>query len=353
MRIKLVLAASLLAFAAQPVLAQQSITTNDRNWKHDASGVKLPRKAGGLSRGDITAFDDAQTNIGATYGSNASGDYYATVYLYPLVDGDRAVWFDRAYSLIALNEDKYEIEEAGAPRAFSPEGDGAQSGLMASFSLAGDGFGSTLVAIFPVGNGLTGKLRMSSTHDDRAALEAFAAAFLDDIKWRADDTHALAPVVDCADTLAYAENPAVLPIDEDTGTQTMILGQLLGSIVENKKKEDAAEGIEPQAPTPWCREPGTASLQSTIYRPTGRTNAYLFAQDDAGLSINVWRHLLESSEGTDRYMIELGQAPNIYRFPEMDGLPSPRRLIEHIKSTEAYWGAPAEDVKKARISIVQ
>lgn len=349
----IILAALALGFTLSgvaPAQAQQTIETNKRNWKHDASGIKFPREVAGMQRQRIVAFSSDESNIGIQYDA-LDNSSFVTVYLYPYAGGDTSVWFDRASMGLQSRTELFPTMEGGEPTAFVPPDAKVASGLMASWSLSGE-HRSTLLALFPVSTGLA-KIRVTSSTASREEIEALARSFLSEFSWRYGAMQPAMAVTDCADALRFDEAAKLVEQDKDKRMQSGILTALLSSVVQGSLEE---KGVV-KRPAVYCRD-AASEARFGVYRADGRDDGYLMALSDTGSSISVYRDgmaaLLDNNASRDdkrpEYQINLLEADRTLHYAPMDGLPAPAMALQHVQGSRPL-SAASKDGKGSNITI--
>jgi|GEM_PF-3381139 len=161
-----VLAAGLAcALLAAPVSAQ------DREWRHEASGISLPRQIGDMRVGRVQdASDGGNYDVIVHLGDS---DTVVTLYVYRSAYPNPALWYER--TRLAMAETVGSDRVSAEPRRFTLGNASAPNGLREEFDLPrGSGtmrMNATAVAIAQVGEWMV-KARISSRELDRAGIAA-------------------------------------------------------------------------------------------------------------------------------------------------------------------------------------
>ena len=340
----LLLAAALVAHTSTAIAQPGDLQAKaGKDWKHKATGVKLPAMLAGLQRDNVSAFGGAETDVGANYWSADRSDNI-TVFLYRNVSANAPVWFDRARSLILLHSTKYVNPRSLGIRAYTPRGQKAASGLMEIFATESQ-YRSTGVILFPV-NGFYAKIRVSSKARDAAGLEQLILAATNTIDWTSrQKDFAAAPVHDCASPLPQ-RGPAKLAT---VSSEDRMMSALIGGVV-------AQAGAIKAAPSSiaYCREPGPLKIPFGLYRADGSNERFLMALLDSGRAIAV------GSSDLTQILSELKTAPRISvtqiglektsTFGDFETLPLPEQALEMIEKTQPLsvaetWGGKKRDIK--------
>ncbi|HEX8193109.1 MAG TPA: hypothetical protein VF552_09430 [Allosphingosinicella sp.] len=150
------------AIAAMP-LAAAPAAAQGANWRHEATGISLPRSIGDMS---LSREQDASGGRGndviLQYGIEGT---VVTVYVYRSAYPNAAMWFER--TRLAMNQHVGADAVAAAPRSFTLGGASAPNGLREEIALPGGR--ATGVAIAQIGPWMV-KLRVTSERLDRAAV---------------------------------------------------------------------------------------------------------------------------------------------------------------------------------------
>lgn len=319
-RIATIAAAALLLAAAAPALAQPQPRMLEvpatASWKHAATGMILPPRAAGLSRGGVVDRTAAELDVSADYGGEDG--LTTTVYLFRTPLPDPAVWTDRALAAIVLRPG-FGLDPNTVPAAipFRRPGAAAASGLRSTVKLNGSGLTSTALALAPLQGWLV-KVRMTSASLDAAALDARMTAFLEALRWPAEPKPAAAaiPVADCPDSLAFKKAKVVRDDMSD-----VLMNALTGVVEMQQVEEGKAE------PAVYCREPGPLKPYG-VYRPNRSRQSYVIALGDAGTALRLAPSLGELlGRGGNRVAMTLMEHDRTSVLPSFNRLPSPEQAM--------------------------
>ena len=322
-------------------------------WKHKATGTAFPPALAGLPRTGVAYFTSPDVDVSANY-QNADGSEIVTLYVYRDVSGSVPVWFDRSRFYILNLPDKFGTATSTGVRPFTPRGQKVASGLVDSFMVT-KGPKTTGLMIFPF-NGFYVKLRASSETRDIPALEALMMEAASAIDWSSKTLVAAAqPMADCPLSLAIRPAAKRAEGDDMSSILSALLGGAAAQVVAKKSKDE-----EP-APAPnYCREPGSASSTSTLYRANGDTDRYMLAMGDGGTAIYAGRNDLlalveeanskEDAKTPAKYTVTYSQLDRTGTYGDFEGLPLPEQALEEVQSgspssVATTWG------KKRDISI--
>ena len=343
MRFYALLLATASVALAPPAIAQPAdLAKAGKDWKHKATGVKLPATLAGLQRDSVSAFGGPETDVGANYWSADKSDNI-TVFLYRNVSGNAPVWFDRARSLILLQPAKYVNPRSLGIRSFTPRGQQAASGLMEIFATESQ-YRSTGAILFPI-NGFYAKIRVSSKSRDAVDLEQLILTAANTIDWTSRQKEfAAAPVQDCASALTQ-RGPAKLAT---VSSEDRMMSALIGGVV-------AQAGTIKDAPLSvvYCREAGSLKIPYAIYRADSSNEHYLMALLDSGRAIAV------GSSDLTQILSELKTAPRVSvthigmeetsTYGDFETLPLPEQALEMVEKTRPLsvaetWGGKKRDI---------
>jgi hypothetical protein len=270
------------ALALSAPLAAQSTIPLDRgdSFSHMRTGITLPARIGDLRLDRMTDFGESQFDISGNY---VSGDreVMATVYIYRAGFPDISVNFDVVMEAISGREGFSPAQKARiVPQAFAPRGHAVADALRMTWDVVSGGeFTTGGVALVPHGEWII-KLRVSSNRHNPAEL----LAFFDDLSGALDfgapqyPAPAATMVKACTTDLATSDASVVDAAFEDVVPYTLFL-----DMVQTAQTEDGStELLEPPA---YCRD--TDYSGQMVYRPNGRTDAYVILLNDAGNVVSV------------------------------------------------------------------
>lgn len=154
----------LVAFGlACAALAAPAAAQSGGEWRHEGSGISLPRQIGEMSLSrEQDASGGGNWDVILQYGST---DTPVTVYVYRSAFPNAALWFER--TRLAMNEHVGSGSRDAAPRSFTFGGAPAPNGLREEIALQGGR--STAVAMAQVGDWMV-KVRITSGSLDRTAI---------------------------------------------------------------------------------------------------------------------------------------------------------------------------------------
>lgn len=305
-----------LGLAAQAAFAQPAPRTLAAEagapWTHKLTGLVLPARAAGLTRGDLNDSTAAELDVTAEYDDPAR-DMLLLVYVYKPGIPDVAIWFDEAASAMRTSPG-HGLEGATlpAPVPFARPGARTPAGLRLVMDVPGPGFKSTALAIAPIGDWLV-KVHMGSRSLDRAALEAKLDAVLAALGWPAEAGTARAAA-------------AILPCPTPLKTkQAKIVRDDMAAVLINA----VSFSIKREGPPPvYCREPGLPS-ELGIYRANGDDDSYVVALNDAGTALSVGPSLGGLLGGNSRktYSLSLLENGSASVLPSFNRLPPPAQAV--------------------------
>jgi hypothetical protein len=146
-------------------LAGPAAAQGGREWRHEASGVSLPREIGEMRIGQVQdASGGGNWDVIAQLGN---GDTPVTLYVYRSAFPNPALWFER--TRLAMNDHVGAGARDAAPRSFTLAGAPAPNGLREEIALPGGR--ATGVAIAQIGEWMV-KLRITSNRLDVAGVTA-------------------------------------------------------------------------------------------------------------------------------------------------------------------------------------
>lgn len=244
------LVALAIAFAAGPAVAQDM-------WRHDGSGISLPRTVGGLQ---LNQEQDASGGGGfdviLQYGDD---DTAFTVYVYRSAYPNPALWFER--TRMAMSTNVGAPVEGVAPESVTLGGASAPNALREDIAIpAGGRFRATSVAIVQAGEWIL-KARISSRTLDRGGVSAMMDELLGAARFaRMPAPHPLLVPAPCTDSAAMnGDAVSGRPSDE-------ALGAALVTGIVAMAQARGATGLAAE-PAQWCREASQIPPQyAAIYR---------------------------------------------------------------------------------------
>ena len=315
-------AAALLAMAA-PALAQAPPRVLEvpatASWQHAATGMILPPRAAGLSRGSLEDRSSAEQDVSTDYGGEEG--LTTSVYLFQTPLPDAALWTDRALAAIVLRPE-FGLDPGALPAAvpFRRPGAAEAGGLRAIAPLNRSGLTATALAVVPLGEGWLLKVRMTSARLDAAALDARLTAFVEALRWPAETKPAPAAVAvaPCPDSLTFKKAKIVRDDMAD-----VLMSAITGTVEMQQVEEGKAEAAV------YCREPGPARTWG-VYRPNGRRNSYVIAMGDSGTALRLapaLSGLLRGGSGGDRVAMTLLEHDTTAVLPSFNRLPSPEQAM--------------------------
>ena len=329
-----IVAAALLP-AAGPALAQPQPRVLEvpatASWQHAATGMILPPRAAGLSRGSLVDRTAAEQDVGADYGGEEG--LTTSVYIFQTMLPDAAVWTDRALAAILLRP-QFGLDPAAIPTPvpFRRPGAAAASGLRASLPLAAGGFTSTSLAVVPLRGWLV-KVRMTSTRLDPAALDSRMTAFLAALRWPAEakPAPAAAPVLPCPDSLAFKKAKIVRDEMAD-----VLMHAITGTVEMQQVEDGKAEAAV------YCREPGPLKPYG-VYRPNRSRRGYVIAMGDSGTALRlapaVSIAMFEGGSAPRKVAMTLMEHDRTSVLPSFNRLPPPEQAM-----AVAFSGQPRETI---------
>ena len=235
------------------------------------------------------------------------------------------IWFDRSEEALRHRDTYGGVTPATpAPVAFAPPRTGVPAGLRRVYVPAKGPYRATALAVMPLGDWLVA-VRYSSAALDPAALDAKLTAIVAELGWPASAAAPVAaavPVVACATTLHYRKARVKQP-----DMMQALLGASLAMTARSK-----APGAAPVAETvePLCRD-GEASVAYAVYRAPGRTDGYLLALADAGVTVGVDRAFSLPGSADGGWGVTLHDVNGSdHIFASFDALPRPEQVVELV-----------------------
>lgn len=300
---KRLLIALVALMGATPCFATGDIAmAPGEDWTHERSGTIFPGEIAGLELSRIFDFSDDQYDVAAIYGGIEGGEE-VTVYFYRAGLPDVSLW-SGPVTQIMLNRQGFEPfdRDQAVIRFVAPQGSEIPSGMRMTYATRGSRIASTGVALMQRGDWLF-KIRASSYDRNVVELDTLVDRIMNSFPPAQDapETPAAYLVEDCSNALDLPD--AERAVEDSANTLTAILSSM--DVV-------AGEGsVLPQlARTVWCRDPSSPA-DYTIFRPNGRSDAYVMAFLDAGvvLSVGHWDGLL----GDLASRIENNPIPVVFR----------------------------------------
>lgn len=321
------------ALALSTPLSAQTVIPLDRgdSFSHMRTGITLPARIGDLRLDRIIDFGDSQFDISGNYLSRDQ-DVMATVYLYRAGFPDISVNFDVVMEGISGREGFSPAQKARVvPEAFIPRGHTVADALRMTWDVASGGeFETGGVALVPHGEWII-KLRVSSNRHDPAEL----LTYFDELSGALDlgepeyPAPAAAMVKACTTDLATTDALLV-----DAGMEDVAPYALFLDIAVTAQTEDgSAELLEPPA---YCRD--TDYSGQMVYRPNGRTDAYVILLNDAGnvVSVGGRTNLLSGIRAENSpHVAGIFSSPDISALLGLfDGLARPDMVLTMLENRE-------------------
>lgn len=317
-----------LGLAATPAAAQveQIAIKQGKAYKHPHSKIELAATIDGMPRTRLTQHVPDALDVVSVHETPAQ-DQLLSIYIYRHVTGSVPVWFDRARATIEVRKELYGVPVPFRDAAaFTPPGQSSASGLIVTYAgESGRPYRSTSLALFPVGEWLV-KIRYSSETLEAAELDKRVRGLLSTIRWpgKIPAAPAAVQVLPCTSALAVNGRSKDVPVD----TAAMLMTAMLGSI-DPKELKDA----KPVPPVIWCRD-STVIPHAGVYRPSGTTDAYLVAIQDAGRGILVEpdaARAMLAEDGMDKgkvWSVQMIAMGYIRTIASQDRLPPPDQGTE-------------------------
>jgi hypothetical protein len=230
-------------------------------------------------------FSNAQYDVAAVYGGIQGGDE-VTVYFYRAGLPDVSLWAGPVTQVMRTRQGFEPFDRSEATIHFvAPEGSDIASGMRMTYATRGGRISSTGVALMQRGDWLF-KIRASSLESNVGELNSLIDRIMNSFPPPADapETPAAYLVEDCTAALDLPEaDPAVEDGSNTMAAIFMSMGVVAG---EGSELPEVVRNI-------WCRDPSSPA-DYTIFRPNGRSDAYVMAFSDAGvvLSVGHWDGIL-------------------------------------------------------------
>lgn len=245
----------LAAALAVAVLAGPAAAQEGAQWRHQASGVSLPRDIGDLRlRGERDASGGGNWDVILQYGDERNP---VTVYVYRSAFPNPALWFER--TRLAMNANVGSDRNAVDPRTVTVGGGAAPNGLREDIALPSGGFRATSVTIAQAGQWLV-KVRVSSADLDLPGVSARMDRVLAALRFaNASAPHPLRLPPPCGDDNRMSRQAMVVA---DEALLAAALPALLSSEAEAR-----GEGGLAADPAAWCRDTTEVPVEyATVYR---------------------------------------------------------------------------------------
>lgn len=243
-----------LAFAA---MALSRPAQAEELWRHEQSGISIPRTIGDMSLGSERDLSGgASADVMLQYGND---DTVVTLYVYRSAYPNPALWFER--TRLAMQDTVSANSVTVAPRAFTLGAGSVPNGLREEIDVPANALGmrASGVAIAQSGAWMV-KVRISSRSLDRAGIsqrmDAVLAAFQVPRTERAP--HPLTLPGPCTDTAGL--NGAAVPNSDEVSGSALANGLLVVA-------EGAGGGGLAAEPSQWCRMEVQFPVEyGTVYR---------------------------------------------------------------------------------------
>lgn len=262
-------AAVACAMLAAPASAQRG------EWRHDASGISLPRSLGEMEVGAVQdASSGGNWDVILQLGNRRTA---VTLYVYRSAYPNPALWFER--TRLAMNENVGAGGLEAAPRSFTLGGASAPNGLREEIALPGGR--ATGVAIAQIGEWMV-KLRVTSDQLDAAAVGRRMDQVLGALRF-ARPTPAPVPLVVpqlCPEANAMA-GQRITDVDEEA-VAAVLPAALTG---ERHARGSGGLAAEPQS---WCRDTTQVpNRYATVYRQRNG-NGWVALLADSGRAVSAY-----------------------------------------------------------------
>ncbi|AQA00196.1 hypothetical protein BWQ93_18305 [Sphingopyxis sp. QXT-31] len=299
------LLASVVA-AMSPAAAQDKLPVKPgKPWTHTHSGIVVPSTLDELPRVRATSFAAPELEISQNFASE-DGRQSLTLSIFRDTNGAVPLWFAQAQRAILLRADLKNPMLAVPPRAFTPPGQSAASGLKAVYAPTEvEGIKSTGVALFEVGDWYV-KLRANSATLTPPDMADWMEGVIAELTLPQGSAAAAVPVADCKPKLAKAPEAA---------------GSMLADAALTAGVKSPAARIEAKL---WCLE-RVVRGNFAVYRPDGARDRYLLASGDNGKAFLVQ----PQGSGRMRYhSVNFLTAHQATIMPAQNRLPSPQRVLD-------------------------
>ncbi|KTE33490.1 MULTISPECIES: hypothetical protein [unclassified Sphingopyxis] len=316
-----------LVAAMAPAAAQDRLPVKPgKPWTHAHSGITIPAALDELPRVRATSFAAPELEISQNFASE-DGRQSLTLSIFRDTNGAVPLWFAQAQRAIILRADLKNPVLAVPPRAFTPPGQGAASGLKAVYAPTEvEGIKSTGVALFEVGDWYV-KLRANSATLTPQDMADWMEGVIAELTLPPGSAAAAVPVADCKPKLAKAA---------EAGNSTLTVAALTAGV-----KSPAAR-IEAKL---WCLE-RVVRGNFAVYRPDGARDRYLLASGDNGKAFLVQ----PQGSGRARYhSVNFLTAHQATIMPAQSRLPSPQRVLDMAEAKRMVTAIPTWPVQPAPV----
>ena len=326
----------------------------DKDWEHAWTQMRFPAAIGEFERSSVTAFEERETNIAASY-YHGSTDTILTLYIYRPGNPSTAIWFDRALIAIGAGEAYGAVDlEDMKIGTFVPAGGVKASGLSAVLAVDGN-FRSTGVALYRAEEWLV-KVRISSRRLSVAQMDSALKAILGQLPALDGIDPNPAQFVSECDAVPARSATAV---EGDLGT--IALGEAVALVAMQMPEEDRTTleqsgSLEADPATlTYCRE-GPRSGQYNIFHPTDGSDRFTVALGDAGAGVDVYPDAvateLDAASGMTTYAVRSATGLKYILHTPYRGLPSIQQVGRSLNGQViATVTRPLEDGVGADISL--
>lgn len=340
------LALALAAGAAIPAAAQmRKLDVPAKNgWQHAQTKLILRSTLAGLHRTDISDNGTQELDVSAQF-EDATGDTFATVFLFRPAMQSVPVWFDRSETQILLRDLYGSPVPVAPPLAFAAPKAKAASSLRRAY-VPGKTLKGSVLALVPMGDWLVA-LRLSSKTLANDQLDPKMSELIAAIGWPdgVKESPVAVPVAACPAPLPYAKKAKLRKPDMSDA----ILGSALLSVVADKEKEVDAKGDTQPAAT-FCRDlPGKSEYG--VYRTLDSTNSYTMALGDAGRTVSIFPSFSAAlAGGKPGFSFTVGLLDSSDVYPDFDKLPPPDQVWETLGKVRPI-SSSSHDSKNITISM--
>jgi len=282
-------------------------------WRHEGSGISLPRQIGEMRLGNVRdASDGGNYDVIAQLGSGATP---VTLYVYRSAYPNAALWFER--TRLAMNANVGSDERRAEPSAITIGGASAPNGLREDIALSGAPLRATSVAIIQAGQWLV-KARISSSELDLPAVSARMDQLLGALRFASMPApHPLRVPQPCSDSNRMSGEP-VTEMNEE------ILASALPSLIMSEAAARGSGGLAVD-PSAWCRDATQVPLQyGTVYRARDG-GAWVTLLADSGRAVSAMRTDLPELEQTGRAALLANMPGGTSLIALFSDLPHPDR----------------------------
>lgn len=307
-----------LVVTMMPAAAQDKLPVKaGRPWTHAHSGITIPAALDELPRVRATSFAAPELEISQNFASE-DGRQSLTLSIFRDTNGAVPLWFAQAQRAIMRRADLKNPVLAVPPRAFTPPGQGAASGLKAVYApTAVEGVKSTGVALFEVGDWYV-KLRANSATLTPPDMADWMEGVIAELTMPPGNAPAAVPVADCKPKLAKAA---------EAGDSTLADAALTAGV------KGPAARVEAEL---WCLE-RVVRGNFAVYRPDGARDRYLLASGDNGKAFLVQ----PQGSGRARYhSVNFLTAHQTTIMPAQNRLPSPQRVLDLAEAKRMVTAIP-------------